>query len=151
MDNIPYEITVTVHPRKCLIENVPYNRLRPTEQWHILVDIIHNILQKYPYKIVPELHKNMNIHIHGICFVPNTETQLIIIDKYKYLNQIGRSNFKPISDYITWNLYINKNQKEMLNLSYVNREINYIIENDKIINYRDRLPTPKSKVAVDMA
>lgn len=135
METIPYEITVTVHPRKCLIENIPYNRLRPTEQWNVLRDKIYNILNKYPFEIVPELHKNNNIHIHGICFIPKHETQLNIIDKYKYLNQIGRSNFKPINDYITWKIYMKKNQQEMNNISYTNREINYIIENDKIINY----------------
>lgn len=114
----PYEITITVHPKKCIVPNHPYGRLRPTEQWRLLVDFIKGVLDRYQYKIMPELHKNGNIHVHGIAFLPEDITKLEIVDIRKNLNcNLGRSNFKPISDYKAWRSYIHKEQKDVGYLS----------------------------------
>ena len=113
-DYLNYEITVTVSPLY-QISGQRYGKMIASKQWEFLQFFIYETLKKHDihYQIYPEFHKNMSIHVHGHARLPLDMNKFDIVDIHKRFNQIGRSNFKPVSNLLTWLSYICKDYKEL--------------------------------------
>lgn len=113
MERVNYEVTLTVSP-KYVIGNKKYGKMIASEQWNYLQYFLFCLLNEYDidYEFRPEFHKNFNIHVHGMVTFYTKPTKLIISTIYKKLNQLGRSNFKPVFNVDNWLRYMRKEAHE---------------------------------------
>lgn len=118
-----FELTVTVNPRRKNIGgtgyDTSYGKMGIMEQWNILRDSISRLFKAGEIYIRPELHKNLNVHLHGHVYFPaNTPKIDIEIIRKELEIGYGRCSFTLLSNPDKWIDYMEKEKEGMRDLHY---------------------------------
>lgn len=126
---VSYELTCTVIQSR-LCNGVKYGKMLASKQWDFLQFYTYEVFKKYniEYYMVPEFHKNNNIHTHSHVILPESLDRMDLVDIKKRFENLGRCSFTKIHNLPTWLEYMDKNQSELSFQHYKSGKYEYLLQ-----------------------